>query len=142
MRLERPQMTTWLWIIGVTAIVWPLIVAHSLENHHFKNIEQDFINHDRTSHVWLNGNLETIRAHISETQKVIEQQDALIAALWQKTFGFYDDKSDSESELPEYLGVKPEWHPFQREWAGPVVYLVRYERYPWGTHAENLYFPD
>lgn len=85
---------------------------------------------------------ESDNEKINAMRSVIERQDALIAALWQKTFGFYDGGPYDDRELVQYLGLKPEWHPHQREWAGPVVYLVRYEPYPWGTHAEHLNFSE
>lgn len=127
-------MTTWLWIIGVTAVVWPVIIATYADWVNSKWINRVGAVSENKGHADVRE--RSLRVEISRLQTVIERQDALIAALWQKTFGFY------RSELPEHLGVKPEWRPFQREWAGPVNYLVRYEPYPWGAHAENLYFPD
>lgn len=131
-------MTTWLWIIGVTAIVWPVIVALYLEAQIDKCIETNFRRYG-TMHECRD---KAVKSEISKLQTVLEKQDALITALWQKTFGFYSEGPYDVLELPEYLGVKPEWRTHQSEIWGPVNYLVRYEQYPWGTHADNLYFPD
>jgi hypothetical protein len=133
-------MTTWLWIIGITAVVWPVIVALFLDGVFTKHIN---LTAERSENSHLAGlRAKGLRAEISKLQTIIEQQDALIAALWQKTFGFYSEGAYDSPKLPEYLGVKPQWSAHNSDWAGPVHYLVRYEPYPWGTHAEHLYFPD
>ena len=137
--LERVQMTTWLWIIGITAVVWPLIVALFLEIHIDKCVQTNF----RRYGLMHEGMDKAVKGEISKLQMVLEKQDALIAALWQKTFGFYHGEVPYDSaDLPEYLGMKPQWHAHQGQWAGPIDYLVRYEPYPWGTHAKKLYFPE
>ena len=133
-------MTIWLWIIGIIAVVWPVIVALYLDSHFTKHLN---LLAERSE----NGHFADLRANearqeIEKLQKILEKQDALIAALWQKAFGFESNGAYSGSVIPEYLGVKPEWQPFEREWAGPVVYLTRHEPYPWGAHAEPLYLPE
>jgi hypothetical protein len=131
-------VTIWLWVIGITAIIWPVIVASYFEREANNTIENNFKRYGQM-HEYME---KQTADKITSLQEIIEKQDALITALWQKTFGFYREGPYDGSELPEYLGVKPEWHPFQREWAGPVVYLVRYGPYPWGKRAEHLNFPE
>lgn len=133
-------MTTWLWIIGITAVVWPVIVALCVDYVFTKHINR--LSERSETSGFADQRAKALREEISNLQTFLEKQDALIAALWQKTLGFYREGTHDGSELPEYLGVKPEWHPFEREWAGPVVYLTRHGPYPWGTRAEELYFPE
>lgn len=131
-------MTIWLWIIGIAAFVWPVIVAYHFEKESNRAVEDSFKRYGK-----MHGTMEDRTAEkISDLQKLVEKQDALITALWQNSFGFYREDSYSEAELRAYLGVKPDWHPFTREWGRPVVYLVRYEPYPWGTRAEHLDFSE
>lgn len=134
-------MTTWLWIIGITAVVWPLIVGIFLDHAHTQlTIEMATCKEDKDL---SNSRANKFREEIAHLQAMTEQQDALITALWQKTFGFYhgEDRFDAP-KLAEYLGVKPQWSAHNSDWAGPVHYLVRYQPYPWGTHARHLNFPE
>lgn len=133
------SVTTWLWIIGLAALAWPVIVACYFERESNKVIQINFKRYGQL-HECLE---KQTAAKISDLQKLIEQQDALIAALWQKSFGFRggEERHDS-AELSEYLGLKPQWSAHRGEWAGPVDYLVRHEPYPWGTQAEELHFPE
>jgi hypothetical protein len=139
--MEEAQMTIWLWVIGITAIIWPVIITHIVEGHLHDRIEEinKWTQNKLAAEFWENSNQRKIK----DLQEIIEHQDALITAVWQKSFGFYYGEDPySGTKLSEYLGVKPQWHAHQSDWAGPVHYLVRYEPYPWGTHARHLNFPE
>ena len=133
-------MTTWVWIIGIIAVAWPVVVAFYLNgaftNH--LNLIAERSEKDHLSDFRAKGTQE----EIIKLQELLEKQDALIAALWENAFGLHGDGYQSKSTLPRHLGIKPEWYPFEREWGGPVVYLNRNSAYPWGTYAKSLYIPE
>jgi hypothetical protein len=133
-------MTIWLWTIGITAAIWPIIVAIYVDYALTEHISRVANYSENRQIADLREN--RIREEISQIHDFLEKQESFTTALWQKTFGFDREGTYESSKLRTYLGLKPEWHPFEREWAGPVVYLARYEPYPWGTRAENLDFPE
>ena len=133
-------MTAWLWGIGTVAIFWPIIVALYLDHVFTKwlNLIESRSENASTAHQ----RAEAMRAEIVRIQTLVEQQDALLAALWEKTLGLCWRDDVGEYTLPEHLGIKPEWEGFHREWCGKPVYLTRFSDYPWRKSAPHLYFPD
>lgn len=138
-QMEGCQMSIWSWVIGVLAIIWPVIIAYITEIHLHDRIEE--ISRWSQSIPAAEIHEKSTKREIKELQEIIEHQDALITALWQKAFGFHSEGTYDAPKLAEYLGIKPQWSAHHSDWPGPVHYLVRYEPYSWGTHAEHLNFP-
>lgn len=129
-------MTIWLWLIGAGAFVWPIIVAAFV----YRDLDRQITRNARADAHMREQRAETRRLDLAKVHAVAEQHDALLAALWQRTFGFQCVNGLTWESLPAYLGVKPEWQGFAPELNRPVAYLVRYDPYPWGSSAEHLYF--
>ena len=133
-------MTVWLWIIAAIALAWPLLLASYVVSTLDQEIERSrsLAESEHTAKFRERSLLD----EIVKLQRFVEQQDALIAGLWEKAFGLdYPDKYGSPV-LPSHLGVKPDWHVHTGQLLGPPEYLVRYNAYPWKNHAESLYFSN
>lgn len=131
-------MTSWIWIIGVAALVWPVIVALYLDGVLTKRI-------NLLSERAENGHFADVRAkkfreEISKVQNAIEQQDALIALLWHKQFGEVepDSRYCGRADLVSYFGHRPGWYAGAMEYPGLFDTLCRYEDFPWSKRAEWL----
>ena len=127
---------TWLWIIGITAVVSPVIAALYLEVRIDKRIQTNFTRYG-TMHELMDN---AVKSEISKLQAVIEQQDALIALLWYKEFGKIapDSPYDGTADLVSFFGKSPIWYANAMEYPGVFDTLCRHENYPWGGHAEWL----
>ena len=134
---RKAQMSTWLWIIGVIAVTWPVAVNIYFERSISHNIEIDFRNHNQ-SHVLLDMGADDVRAKMNRLQTTIEQQDELIALLWYKVCGLGNAERYGKAELAEFFHRRPDWYVDAMELPGAYDTLCRYENYPWGKHAEWL----
>jgi len=127
-------MTIWLWIIGIIALIWPIVLMLHVDYDFMKKLKRE----GAFSVSYANASSKRLREEISNLQSFIEKQDALIAALWEHSFDFQYDGGNSTPEMPTHLGVKPEWSTMGYE-PGVVEYIYRGEPYPWKTRAENFY---
>jgi hypothetical protein len=147
-RMEHLTMWLWLWLIGATAVLWPIVVAHFYESAILKRI--DGLSVRKRDKASIENLKREIQNEIRNIQKIIEHHDALIAALWEKNFEFvcqkhgYHNLKDTDlrpSEFCEYLGVKPNWDIFDPLWVMGYNYISRQEAYPWGTYGKRLSYP-
>ena len=78
---------------------------------------------------------KSVNDRLQQFEQLVEQQDKLIAALWDSAYGYRPKDSDylihSWSKHPnDAYGTKPEWTVEVRE-DGPSDRLERNTRYPW-----------
>lgn len=131
-------MTAWLWVIGITAVFWPIIVGVYVSYVRQRHCDNVALYGENRRVAELREN--RLRDEVAQLQSTLEKQDALIAALWQSQLGFHRPEAYGALELHEYLGVRPEWHPFEEKYTGSAQSLRRCQPYPWQKHAEELYF--
>lgn len=131
-------MTIWLWIIGIFAFVWPVIVAWHFEKEVNRAIEINFKRYGQL-HEYLE---KQISAKISDLQEIVEHQDTLIALLWYKGLGLGYQERFGKAELAEFFHLRPNWYLDAMKSPGAYDTLCRYENYPWGRHAEWLRSED
>ena len=84
-------MTILLWAIGAIAIIWPIILMLYLDYDFIEKIKREWV----LSSSYTNASSKRLREEISVLQSFIEKQDALIAALWVKSFGFTQESAYS-----------------------------------------------
>lgn len=131
-------MLTWLWVVGLIAVGSPVLIGLLLDHVFTRSLNRLASQCENAQ--FAERRAEALRAELEKAHRVIEEHETLITALWHRTLGF--DRTDPFRDgLPEHLGVRPSWDAFRPEFTGPVAYLVRYKPFPWGTSAENLYFP-
>ena len=131
-------MTTWLWIVGVAALVWPIVVALRLDAIFTKHIN---LVAERSENGHLAGlRAQGLREEILKLQTMVEQQDALIALLWHKAFGQVEPESarSGTADLVPYFGQRPGWYANAMEYPGAFDTLSRYDDFPWSKPAECL----
>ena len=128
-------MAIWLWIIGVVAFTWPVIVMWHFEREANLALEINFKRYEQ-----LHGCMhKQTAAEISDLQQIVEHQDILIALLWHKGLGLGDQEPFGIAELPEFFHSRPKWYLDATQSFGPYDTLCRNENYPWGKHAEPLH---
>lgn len=126
-------MTPALWVIGIIAVLWPVVMCAVLE-HRITNWVEQLTSYSENKKVAEAREVQTIE-QLTSLQEYVAQQDRLIAALWYDRFGLDDD----HDELKTHLGIRPNWYGHRPEWAGPIAYLTKYDRYPWGQPVDSLY---
>ena len=77
-------------------------------------------------------------SELNAMREVIEQQDALIALLWYKTFGHDREERFGDAELAKFFGTSPRWQLRAMEYPNVYDTLCKYKSYPWGTDTEWL----
>lgn len=137
-------MVTWLWIIGITSVVWPIIVTVYFVNDSFNVVEKQFAKFDK--YEAAQSKLHAIESKnwekkISDLRDIIESQDAFIAALWEKVYGHEFSEGGFVGEryvattydaLNKAWGVRPPWTRETDQVTGEFNYLKRDEKFPWG----------
>lgn len=129
-------MTTWLWIIGIAAFAWPVMVAVYLEARLSKSVATIAVRSENSHSADLQA--KALGEKISNLQAMIEHQDALIALLWYKVFGLGHAERIGKADLAEFFHQSPGWYVNAMELPGAYDTLCRYENYPWGKNAEWL----
>lgn len=99
----------WLWIIGVTAMVWPIVVANALQ----QEVNRGFA-YEASCRLAINSALQTAEARIVSLQHIIEEQDKLVAALWAIAYHYRASEDEPfiycwELYPTEAYGVSPRW---------------------------------
>jgi hypothetical protein len=129
-----------MYLILAIAVIWPILLCEFYEKVQVKH-------NDRKHSVIANlsdANFSSIREQIANIHEFIEQQDALIAALWEKVYGHefsqggYVDEhfvSTTCDSLKKAWNVRPAWTVQSDYVCYEFNYLQRRERYPWGHNA-------
>ena len=97
-------MTTWLWIIGGIAVAWPMVLAFYLD-HVFTKWLNLAGSRSENAH-FADQRAEAFQGKLSKIHGVLEEHEALIVALWQKTFGFFwEDRSGRAERKARLAGI-------------------------------------
>jgi hypothetical protein len=137
-------MTKWLWIIGVTAVLWPIVLEHLGSGWLHRKLSGVLIGVANAADTQASNSDK----RISELNAIVEKQDQLIAALWAKTYGYpfgeggyVGDKyiASSKETLNEAWGVRPAWHVELNYVSDEFTRLTRDADYPWGKRGSLHY---
>ena len=133
-------MTMWLWIIGICAVVWPVVLTVPFSR---------LLSEEAGAFKWtISDAVQTLQGKVAETEKLtfqlrelIEKQDELIASLWVKTYGHQEQEggfagdhyvSTTYDALTQSWGTCPPWRVNTDHVLFTETVLVRTVAYPWG----------
>ena len=135
-------MTKWIWIIGIAAIAWPMLLEHLGSSWLFRKVQGALLRVARA----VDAKTNHCEERISQLSGIVEKQDQLIAALWAKTYGYpaggggfvgENYVASSVEPMNEAWGVRPAWR-VHLEALDEYDSLARDVDYPWGK-PDSLY---